>query len=573
VFQLESGGMRDLLRKLRPSTLSDAVALISLYRPGPMGSGMLDEFVERKHARAKVKYDHPLLEPILKDTYGIIVYQEQVMQIAQALAGYTPGQADVLRKAMGKKIHEILEQQRESFMAGCQKKNVDKKIAQKIFELIVQFGGYGFNKSHASAYGLVAYQTAYLKANYPVEFMAALLKSEIGHSNLGSKEVESKLVSYLGEAEEMGIEILPPDVQKSEAAFTVENPPADRQRRKIRFGLLAVKNVGEGAVESILQARREKGPFQSLDDFCSRVDTRQANRKVLESLIKAGAFDSLRPVLGEETEEVRLLELCRWRSQMLPQVENALAASTRLREETAAGQGALFDMGEIKPRAIPAPQNGGNGTHEEWHEHTLLANEKEVLGFYLSGHPLARYQKELKIYTNRTLGTLPESGKVRVAGMIVNTKKTVTKNGHAMARFKIEDLEGETECVVFPKTYNDVSKFLSAHEMVVVHGEVQLRGDAHEILVDKVLPLKDAREQLVRRVVLNVSTAGLEDELLKKVQKVCSDHQGKCHLIFRLQTPTRGEYALVTQQRVQATDGFLREMEKMLGRGCWELMA
>lgn len=573
VFQLESGGMRDLLRKLKPTSLSDVVALISLYRPGPMGSGMLDEFVARKHARSKVKYDHPLLEPLLKDTYGIIVYQEQVMQIAQVLAGYTPGQADVLRKAMGKKIPEILEQQRGAFLEGCKKKNVDAKIAQKIFELIVQFGGYGFNKSHASAYGLVAYQTAYLKANYPVEYMAALLTSEIGHSNLGSKEVESKLVTYIGEAEEMDIEILPPDVQKSEDVFVVESAPAEKERPRIRFGLLSVKNVGEGAVASLLQARREKGPFQSLEDFCARVDTRQANRKVVESLVKAGAFDSLRPVLGTETEEVRMLELCGWRAHLFSQIEDLLARSSRTREEALVGQAALFDMSAVAGRpAAPSLARTGAPAETEWPEHTLLAHEKEMLGCYLSGHPLARYRRELKSYTNCTLGQLPEGGtKVRVAGMIVNTKKTITKAGHAMARFKLEDLEGEVECVVFPKAYGAVSKSLMAHEMVVVHGRAEARNDQREILVDDVIPLKEARERLASRVVLTLSTAGLEEEPLNKIQKICQEHPGKCQLVLRLQTPTHGEYALLTEHKVAATDGFLHEAEKLLGRDCWEL--
>ncbi len=576
VFQLESGGMRDLLRKLKPTTLSDVVALISLYRPGPMGSGMLDEFVARKHARAKVKFDHPLCEPILKDTYGIIVYQEQVMQLAAALAGYTPGEADLLRKAMGKKIPEIMEQQRGKFMEGAKHKKVDAKIAGKIFDLMVQFGGYGFNKSHASAYGLLSYQTAFLKANYPVEFMAALMKSEIGHSNLGSKEVESKLVTYMSESQEMGIEIMPPDVQKSFDVFTVESSPEEKENPQIRFGLLAIKNVGEGAVQSILQAREEKGAFKSIDDLTLRIDTRQANRKVLESLVKAGAFDGFRMVLGQESEEVRMLEQCRWRAQMFAQVETALARSNNSREQANTGQGALFDMGEVvavrRTTATLAPTQ--EPVVDEWSEHTLLANEKEVLGFYLSGHPLARYRKELKSYANFTLGKLPPSGtKVRVGGMIVNTKKTITKSGSAMARFKMEDLEGEGDCVVFPKTYEKVSKALMAHEMVVVHGRLEARNDTNEIHVDNVIPLKEAREQLIKWVIFSVSTAGLEDDMVSKIHRVCQDHSGKCGLGFRLHAPSHGEYRLITQMKVSPTDSFLHEMEKILGRNNWELKA
>ncbi|HMU95472.1 MAG TPA: DNA polymerase III subunit alpha [Elusimicrobiota bacterium] len=571
VFQLESGGMRDLLRKLKPTTLSDVVALISLYRPGPMGSGMLDEFVARKHARSKVVFDHPLLEPLLKDTYGIIVYQEQVMQIAQVLAGYTPGQADLLRKAMGKKIQEILDQQRDTFLKGCKDNNVDKKIAEKVFDLVVQFGGYGFNKSHASAYGLVSYQTAFLKANYPTEFMAAVLTSEIGHSNLGSKEVESKLVTYMGEAQEMGIEILQPDVQKSVDVFSIETPPTEKESPAIRFGLLAVKNVGDGAVASLLEARRTKGPFASLDDLCARVDTRQVNRKVLESLVKAGALDGFRPVLGTESDEVRLLELCRWRSQLHGDVGDTLGRATSAREETAVGQGALFDLGGVS-KGPPRAQNGN--APAEWSEHELLANEKEVLGFYLSGHPLARYRRELASYTTHTLGKLPESGIVRVAGMIVNTKKTVTKSGHAMSRFKLEDLEGEVECVVFPKTYTaDLARALVAHEMIVVKGRVETRMDEKNILVEEAVPLRDARARFVKRVVVRLSTAGLAEDRVAKIQRAAAAHPGACRLCFELSTPTHGTYRLATEHKVAPTDGFVHEMENLLGRGSVDLQA
>lgn len=579
VFQVESGGMRDLLRKLKPSTLDDVVALISLYRPGPMGSGMLDEFVSRKHAKSKVKFDHPLLEPILKDTYGIIVYQEQVMRISQAMAGYTPGEADLLRKAMGKKIPEIMEQQRGKFLEGAKKKNVDKKVAEKVFDLMAEFGGYGFNKSHASAYGLVSYQTAYLKANFPVEFMAALLTSEIGRSNLGSKEVESKSVTYINEAEEIGIRILPPDVQASQAVFAVESPPEEKASPAIRFGLLAVKNVGEGAVESILKSRGEEGPFHSLEDFCGRIDTRLANRKVVESLVKAGAFDSLRPILGEEPEEVRLLELCRWRSQHFGRVEDALSCSSRRREEAASGQASLFDMGVMTAvrsktqtalAAVAAP--AAAPVEEEWPEHTLLANEKEVLGFYLSGHPLARYRKELKSYTTHTLGNLPDAGGVRVGGMILNTKKTITKTGKAMARFKLEDLEGEIECVVFPKSLTpEVSKILVAHEMVVVKGKLEPRAEQKDLLVEEIVGLKDARQRLVKWVVLTLSTAGLEEEPMNKLMKICGDHPGACQLVLRLQTPVHGDYAVMSEKRVQPSDAFLQQVEKIFGRDAWEL--
>jgi DNA polymerase-3 subunit alpha len=567
IFQVESSGMRDLLRKLKPSSLDDVVALISLYRPGPMGSGMLDEFVGRKHGKIKVKYDHPLLEPILKDTYGIIVYQEQVMRIAQDAGGYTQGESDSLRKAMGKKIPEIMEKQRGKFIDGAIKKNVDKRIAEKIFDQMAQFGGYGFNKSHASAYGLLSYQTAYLKAHYPVEFMAAVLTTEIGHSNLGSKEIESKMVIYIGDAQEMGIKILPPDVNTSATVFSVENTSEDIANPRIRFGLLAVKNVGEGAVESVLAARTTGGLFKSLEDFCARTDTRLSNRKTLESLIKAGAFDCLHPVLKHETDEARMRELCHWRAQLFTGVEDALAKSSSLKKEAASGQGTLFDMA-----GFTATQPLAKTQTHEWPEHELLAHEKEVLGFYLSGHPLARHKRELKIYTTHSLSTLPDHTIVRVAGMVVNTKKSMTKNGQAMCRFTLEDLETEVECVVFPKTYTpEVAKALAAHHMVVLKGRVEPRDDGKNILVEEIVPLKEARDRYIKNVVVNLSTAGLEEELLAKIERICKAHPGSCPLSFKLQTPTHGEYGLTTQHRVAPTDSCLHEFEKLLGRDSWEL--
>jgi len=529
--------------------------------------------VARKHARSKVRFDHPLLEPLLKDTYGIIVYQEQVMQIAQVLAGYTPGQADLLRKAMGKKIQEILDQQKDVFLKGCANNKVERKIAEKVFDLVVQFGGYGFNKSHASAYGLVSYQTAFLKANFPVEFMTALMTSEIGHSALGSKEVESKMVGYMGECQDMGIEILPPDVQRSRDVFTVESLPEAKASPTIRFGLLAVKNVGEGAVEGLL-AVREKSPFLSFDDFCARVDTRVTNRKVIESLTKAGAFDLFRPVLGPESDQVRLPEMCLWRAQLLDRAEESLSRASRVREEVSLGQGSLFDLGP-GTHAKPVPGSTGKETSPlHCSEHELLANEKEVLGFYLSGHPLARYRKELSSYTTHTLGTLPESGIVRVAGMIVNTKRAVTKNGHAMSRFKMEDLDGETECVVFPKSYTpDMAKILVAHEMVVVKGRVEQRADDKNILVEEVVPLKEARARFVKRLVLTVSTAGLEDALVQKIHRVCVLHPGPVPVCFQLNTPTHGDFRLTSEIRVAPTDAVVNALESLLGRDRVSLQA
>ncbi len=460
VFQLESSGMRELLKKLKPGNLSDITALISLYRPGPMGSGMLDEFVARKSDPSKIKYDHDLMKPIIEETYGIIVYQEQVMKISRELADFTPGEADGLRKAMGKKIPEEIEKQRGKFLAGADKKGIPEKLATKIFDLMAHFGGYGFNKSHASAYGLVSYQTAYLKANYPVEFMAALCSSEIGKSTLASKEGESKLVGYLGDCEDMGIAVLPPDVQKSSLSFTVESP-VKSETPQIRFGLSAVKNVGTGAVESILASRAAHGAFPSLEEFCSRVDTRLVNRKVVESLVKSGAFDHF--------EELPAKKL---RPAYLSRVESALDMGAKIKANNDFAKESLFGESEVQ-KMVRIPKKVGETT-EEWNDKILLAAEKEVLGLYLSGHPLARYKSEIQVMTTHALGHLPASGLARVAGQILSVRRMTTKRGNLMARFLIEDLDGEIEITVFPKLLTpDINALLVPGQLLVVKGRVE----------------------------------------------------------------------------------------------------
>ncbi|MFB0528249.1 MAG: DNA polymerase III subunit alpha, partial [bacterium] len=353
VFQLESAGMRDLLRKLKPTEFSDVIALVALYRPGPIGSGMVDEFVARKHKRAKINYEHPSLEPILKDTYGVILYQEDVMRIATELAGFTPEQADVLRQAMGKKIPTEIERQRESFVKGAAKKEISTGKANRIFDAMVKFGGYGFNKSHASAYALLAYQTAWLKANYPLEYMTVLLSSEM--------EDTDKIVEYISESHQMGITVLPPSVDKSFSEFRIENGA-------IRFGLLAIKNVGQAAIDSIVRARVSGGAFRSLYDFCVRVDSRLVNRRAIESLIKAGCFDSL----GQP------------RAQFFKGLDLILEKASRAQKERLSGQTSflgLVDSTLEEVEELPPSK--------EWEENKLLAYEKEVLGFYITGHPLA----------------------------------------------------------------------------------------------------------------------------------------------------------------------------------------
>lgn len=563
VFQLESSGMKDLLRKLKPSSLEDIIALISLYRPGPMGSGMVNDFVARSHARSKVKYDHPLLEPTLKETYGIILYQEQVMQIAQVLAGFTPGQADILRRAMGKKIPEEISRLKTDFVEGAKKKGVDSRIAEKVFSQVEHFGGYGFNKSHATAYGLVAYQTAYLKANFPAEYMAALISSVIGHSTI-AREEGTKIAEYISEAQEMGIEVLPPDLQSSDMHFSLLGEGEDT---KIRFGLLAIKNVGEGAVEEILRAR-EEGPFLSLRDFLQRVDARVVNKKVIESLIYAGAFD----FCGEPATYIR--------SKLFSSLEKEMAEAAKIRQERSLGQESLFGLTEMGHSKIEKQQTGENG-FTDWSEHELLAHEKEVLGFYVTGHPLAKYKDELACYSTHPLGNLAANsngGRVRVAGIIANVKRLVSKQQKApYARFKLEDLDGEIECVVFPKSYSKgLSNLLTLSKMVVVCGRLnhsRLGDDARaELIVEDILPLEKARETLIEKIVIQVSTAGLESALAEKLKRVISEHQGKCPIYFHIHTPSHGDFCLNPNLKVKPCGELFMGLRKLLGENSWKLV-
>jgi len=558
VFQLESRGMRDLLRKLQPTDIEDVIALIALYRPGPMGSGMIDDFVGRKHGRTKTKYDHPLLEPILKDTYGVILYQEQVMRVATDLAGFTAGEADGLRKAMGKKIPEEIEKQRDKFITGAKAKGIEKNISEKTFDLLVKFGGYGFNKSHAAAYGIVSYQTAYLKANYTIEYFTAILNSEVGHSAVVKEDEESKLSTYIQDAEKFGIKILPPDIQKSEAPFSIDDS-------NIRFGLVAVKNVGEGAAESIVAARKAKGPFKSWEDFMGRIDLHAANRKVLESLIKAGAFDGF----GESYTYTR--------AELTAKLDQSLESAQSQNKDSAIGQGSLFEPEEF------TKNTDSKVKVQPWTEHDALNFEKEVLGFYLSGHPLAQHQHELVAFSQYRLDRLPQGGDdprtspmVRLAGMIANAKKLVTKEKKEQyARFKLEDLNGEIEVVVFPKSYaNGMSKYIVPNSLVVVKGRLSGRDSSNELLAEEMMTMEEAKKKLVPytgAIHLKISSAGLEDTSLDKIKGIIKENPGESPVILDVAVPGQGEYAIETDFSVKYSQKFFNDVEKLLGQDSWEL--
>ncbi len=521
VFQLEGRGMRELMVRLKPESFGDVVALVALFRPGPLGSGMVDDFIKAKRGKIPVRYEVPELEPILKETYGVILYQEQVMQIASLLAAYSLGEADILRRAMGKKVLEVMAQQRDRFLEGAKKKKVPAKKAEKIFDLMANFAEYGFNKSHSAAYALIAYQTAYLKSHFPVEFMAAVLTSEMNNTD--------KLVRHISEFREQEITILPPDVNLSARGFTVEGDG-------IRFGLNAVKNVGQAAIETIIESREEEeGPFTSIFDFTTRVDLRRVNRRVVESLIKCGGFDSL----GAR------------RSQLMEVLEEALEIGQAIQRERDKGQISLFegtDMVEGFTRALPEL--------DEWSESELLSNEKEALGFFISGHPLARYTEKIALFTDldtSRLSEAPESSRVTLGGVVGGLKETTTKNGDRMAFFTLEDLFGQVEVIVFPKVFKEVAAKLASDRPILVTGRLERDENGHKVLAREVVTLKEAHLKLARSVHLRLSTTALTPDDLARLKRLLASHPGDCPTYLHLLLPKNVEAVISLPRREWVT--------------------
>jgi DNA polymerase-3 subunit alpha len=506
VFQLESGGMRDLCKKFTINSVEHITALVALYRPGPME--LIPDFIKRRHGEVKVEYEHPLLEPIAKETYGILIYQEQVMQAAQVLAGYTLGSADLLRRAMGKKKLEEMAKQRETFVKGChQKNNIPKAKADQIFDLLEKFAGYGFNKSHAAAYAVVAYQTAYLKANYPVEFFCAMMTNDMADTD--------KLSEYIAEAREFEIEVLGPDVNESGVYFA----PA-REGKAIRFGLAAIKGVGEVAVEAILKARREQGRFKSLAELCEHVDGRTLTRKTLEALIKTGACDSF----GQT------------RATLAAQIERTLARAASILSDKQKGQSSLF--GSLEEKAPPMPESISN--LPEWPPHELLAQEKELLGFYVTGHPLTPLVPLLKKYsladTDR-LAELPNRSLTRIGGMIAAVQHGFSKkSGKPYSMVTLEDLQGSVQLLVM----NDYDKFrplLEVNKAVLVAGEVSTGEDKPKMFPQEIIPLTDAPKRYTKQVHLRLHTAHLQPGQLEAVRELAAAHPGKCPLFLCFMRP------------------------------------
>ncbi|MCG6923110.1 MAG: DNA polymerase III subunit alpha [Acidobacteria bacterium] len=556
LFQFESDGMRDILQRFKPDRLEHLTALNALYRPGPMQ--MIDDFIRRRHGQTRVTYEHPSMEPILKETYGVMVYQEQVMKIASALAGFTLGEADILRKAMGKKKVEVMATQMEKFLAGSTKNGVPERKARRVWSLMEQFAGYGFNKSHSAAYAWLAYQTAYLKTNYPAYFMAALLTSERANTD--------KMVQYIGECREMGIRVLPPDVNEAQKFFTVvpravaegeETPgggPA-APATDIRFGLAAIKNVGEGAVEAMLTAREEGGAFRSLFDFCDRVDLRAVNRRVVESLVKSGSFDSI-----DER-----------RSALFKAIDRAMDAGQKRQRDREQGQSSLFGMLED-----PAAEGAGPEPVPDapaWPEAERLAFEKESLGFFITGHPLERFRGELEQWASASTGRLDQAGangEVSVGGIVTALRLIKTKRGDRMASFVLEDLEGSVECLVFPETYKKTAGRLADDQVVLVKGRAETPDEGRaRLLASDVMPLEQAKLAEARSVTIRVPARGWDRSKGERLRDILGSHRGDCPVTLEIVRP--GAYAVAlapsAAYRVRPGSVLRDEVEALLGPG------
>lgn len=541
VFQLESSGMKDLLRRLKPGCFEDIVALVALYRPGPLDSGMHDAFVQRKNGLVPVTYMVPELEPILKDTYGVILYQEQVMNIAATLADYSMAEADNLRKAMGKKIGVLMAQERERFLSRSKKKGVDPKKAEEIFDLMEKFGRYGFNKAHSAAYAMIAFQTAYLKAHFPVELMAAILTSEMGSTE--------NVVKYIAECREQGIDILPPDINDSHMRFTVVDGA-------IRFGLAAVKNVGGGAIEAILEARKEGGPFESLFDFCSRVDQRRVNRRVVESLIKCGAFDST----GAK------------RSQMTAMLEEAADIGQKIQKDRLNGQISLFDIMSEKGGDVIYPPFPDM---DEWQDGEKLRCEKETLGFFVTGHPLAGHDAVIRKFANTDTLTLRDQGDgavVRIGGLIRDLKHYQDRKGERMAFVTLEDLHGFVEVILFSSVYSGVSDFVEKDAAVFVEGRITKDEQSAKILAETIVPVDKVEETWTTSVNLNLDVTTMDKEKLQQLYQILQRHKGTSGAYLHLRIPERTETVIALPDRIRLKAGkpLADAVNQFLGYGAVE---
>ncbi len=536
VFQVESKGMRDLLRRIALSKFEELIAMIALYRPGPMN--MLDDFIGRKHGKVKIEYDHPLLKDILEETYGVMVYQEQVQQASNVLAGYSLGEGDILRRAMGKKKPEEMQSQREKFIKGCKEKNnIPPDLAGRIFDNIERFAGYGFNKSHSAAYAVVSWQTAYLKAHYPVEFMAANLSIEINNSE--------RIAELINECQIMGIDILPPSVNESGVRFTPTG-------HAIRFGMAGIKNVGQAAVETIVRERDSNGPFKGLIDFCKRVSGTIANRKMVESLVRSGAFD----FTGFP------------RSRLFGAIEYAMSIAASASRDRELGQFSLFEQ----PGMEPAEEEKEDLPEAQpWPESMELAAEKELIGFYISGHPLTSHKWALDLYSQagiHDIAKMDNRAETRIGGLVSQFRKLYTKkNQEPMCIFTLEHLDGLIDVVVFPQAFRDFGVYIRDEAPVMICGEVKREEDTVKLLANEVYPLPELHKHFAERVSLHIPATRADDDFFRKLKTVLRKHPGDVPLILCIVKPGGDKIFINTDRdyKVAPDQAFVKEVERLLG--------
>ncbi|HLJ29902.1 MAG TPA: DNA polymerase III subunit alpha [Candidatus Angelobacter sp.] len=538
IFQFESGGMTDVLRRYKPNSVDDLTALNALYRPGPIQGGMIDDFIERKWGRRKVEYELPELETILKETLGVIVYQEQVMQIANLLAGFSMGEADLLRRAMGKKDEKVMAEQRERFVQGSLQRGFPEKKIRRLFDLMEQFAGYGFNKSHSAAYALLAYHTAYLKTHYPVEFMAALLTA----SNADN------VVKYINECREMGMAVEPPDINVSDSNFTPHGAA-------IRFGLAAVKNVGRTAIESIVVARKEVGRFRSIFEFCDKVDLRLLNKRVMESLIKSGALDAF----GK-------------RAQLMTVLDKAMERAQKSQRDAEMGQHGLFGVFQEQSSTADAEKLPGV---PEWDEHQRLANEKEVLGFFITGHPLEKYKDKLLDFsamTSEAINAMKNGtgrDEINAAGIISNVRVTKSRKGDLYAQAMLEDMTGSVEAIVFPEAYKRLQGSLKLEVPMLVRCSVRVEEGANvKIAISQLTPLEEAQPKLPRSIRIRIPLETATSSTVDALQSIFSEKKGEAKVLFDVERA--GDFMVVMEAdgyNVCPDRSFISRVEELCGRG------
>ncbi len=538
VFQFESSGMREYLTKLKPRSIDDLAAMNALYRPGPME--FIDDFIDRKYGRKKIEYLHTDMEAILKSTHGIIVFQEQVMQLANRIAGFTLAQSDLMRRAMGKKKADVMAQQREAFVAGAKERGIAPRVASEIFDMIDKFANYGFNKSHSVAYSILAYQTAWLKANYPAEFMAALMTSDMGTTD--------KIVVLMDECRKLGINVLPPDINQSVADFSVSG-------ENIRFGLAAIKNVGISAVESIVEARNTHGAFHTVFDFTERVNAKAVNKKTMESLVLAGAMDSLH---GN-------------RAELFSAIESSISYGQQRQQELQAGQSSLFDDFTNSSSSSSSSSQPALPRLSDWNDAEKLSREKSVLGFYVSGHPLEQYRLDVQALANVQLGAFEADidGKpVQACGILSAVRTKIDKRGKTMAFVTLEDFTGKSDCLIFSDAYEKSRTAIADDKAVVMNGKAEVSGDSLRIVADEVIDLEQAIRTRTKSIIISISTITATKKQIEDGIQLLDHHRGSGNSqCFFYVTDSNGQsWNLVSRTaRVSVSTPLLRELRNVFG--------